>query len=116
MPAKKQVDLTLKSKAAKRQVKTQVKHQVERILLPANMEIGAMDEAFGLLRSKYPPSCQKYVLDGAQLNLIDASGIQLLVNFANSVKQKGCKVEWDNYSLQAHQLANELGLVDKLGD
>lgn len=108
MPAKKVKTATGKTKA--------VANQVERIMLPANMEMNGLEESFSLLRSKYPPSCQKFVLDGAQLNVIDASGIQLLINFVSSVKQKGCKVEWDNYSVQTYQLANELGLADYLGD
>ncbi len=92
------------------------KTEVERILLPANMEMNGLEESFSILRAKFPPTYDKCILDGANINVIDASGIQLLVNFVSSVKQKGCRVEWDNYSLQAYQLANELGLVEQLGD
>lgn len=88
----------------------------ERILLPANMEMNGLEEAFGVLRAKYPPDYHKCILDGININVIDASGIQMLINFVGSVKSKGCTVEWDNYSLQAYQLANELGLVEQLGD
>lgn len=92
------------------------KKQVERIMLPANMEMNGLEESFKTLRAYYPPKYQKCILDGVELSCIDASGIQLLVNFVSSVKQKGCMVEWDNYSVQAYQLANELGLVEHMGD
>ena len=92
------------------------KDAVETIMLPANLEMSGLEESFGLLRGKYPPKCHKYVLDGANINVIDASGIQMLINFVSSVKSKGCQVEWDNYSVQTYQLANELGLVEQLGD
>ena len=112
MPAAKKTTAT----AAKGGRAAPKKNPVERIMLPANMEMNALDECFKVLRAYYPPKFQKCILDGVQLNVIDASGIQLLVNFVISVKQKGCKVEWDNYSVQAYQLANELGLVEHLGD
>lgn len=89
---------------------------VERILLPANMEMSGLDASFSILRAKFPPTYKKCILDGADINVIDASGIQLLINFVSSVKQKGCQVEWENYSLPAYQLANELGVVEQLGD
>lgn len=92
------------------------KNDIERILLPANMEMNGLGESFGLLRAKYPPSYSKVVLDGANISVIDASGIQLLVNFVRSVKQQGAQVEWDNYPLPAYMLANEMGLVEQLGD
>jgi ABC-type transporter Mla MlaB component len=110
--------MTAKATTAKPRAKRAVakKNDVERILLPANLEMNGLEESFSLLRAKFPPTYQKCILDGANINVIDASGIQLLVNFVTSVKQKGCVVEWDNYSLQAYQLANELGLVEQLGD
>lgn len=92
------------------------KTDVERILLPSNMEMNGLEESFSILRAKFPPACRKIVLDGININVIDAAGIQLLVSFVSSVRHKGVPVEWDNYSLQAYQLASELGLVEQLGD
>jgi hypothetical protein len=39
-----------------------------------------------------------------------------LISFVSAVNGSGKKLSWDNYSVQAYQLANELGLVDQLGD
>lgn len=88
----------------------------DRILLPARMELAALDEAHQLLQSKYPPVSAKYILDGALLNVIDMAGIQLLIGFIRSMTAKGCKIEWDNYSVQMYQLASELGVTSQLGD
>src|SRR5687768_16452183 len=49
---------------------------VERILLPARMDVASLDEAQQLLQSKYPPAHGKYILDGALLSVIDMAGIQ----------------------------------------
>jgi ABC-type transporter Mla MlaB component len=89
---------------------------VQRILLPANMEMNGLEECFSLLRANYPPGYEKCILDGVNINVIDTSGIQLLISFVSSVRNRGCQVEWENYSLQAYQLANEMGLVEQLGD
>jgi ABC-type transporter Mla MlaB component len=93
-----------------------VRKEVERLLLPATLEMNSLEESFRLLRACFPPACNKYVLDGANIAAVDAAGIQLLVNFVGSLQRQGCQVEWDNYPLPAYQLANELGLVDQLGD
>jgi ABC-type transporter Mla MlaB component len=89
---------------------------VERILLPARMELASLDEAQQLLQSKYPPAHGRYILDGALLSVIDMAGIQMLISFIRSVTEKGSKVEWDNYSVQVYQLASELGVTSQLGD
>jgi ABC-type transporter Mla MlaB component len=91
-------------------------NSVDRILLPARMELASVHEAQQLLQSKYPPVHGKYVLDGDLLSVIDMAGIQLLINFIRSVTALGCVVEWDNYSVQVYQLASELGVTSQLGD
>jgi ABC-type transporter Mla MlaB component len=88
----------------------------DRILLPARMELASLDEAHQLLQSKYPPLSNKYILDGGLLSVIDSAGVQMLVSFIRSMTAKGCKVEWDNYSVQVYQLASELGVTSQLGD
>jgi anti-anti-sigma regulatory factor len=88
----------------------------DRILLPARMELASLDEAHQLLQSKYPPLSNKYILDGGLLSVIDSAGIQMLISFIRSMTAKGCKVEWDNYSVQVYQLARELGVTSQLGD
>jgi ABC-type transporter Mla MlaB component len=88
----------------------------DRILLPARMEMASLDEAHQLLQSKYPPLSNKYILDGGLLSVIDSAGIQMLISFIRSMTAKGCKVEWDNYSVQVYQLASELGVTSQLGD
>ncbi|MES2624478.1 MAG: STAS domain-containing protein [Pseudomonadota bacterium] len=87
-----------------------------RIVLPARMELASLEEAHHLLQSNYPPIHAKYILDGALLSVIDMAGIQMLISFISSMTAKGCKVEWDNYSVQMYQLASELGVTDQLGD
>ena len=88
----------------------------DRILLPARMELASLDEAHQLLQSKYPPLSNKYILDGGLLSVIDSAGVQMLISFIRSMTAKGCKVEWDNYSVQVYQLASELGVTSQLGD
>ena len=87
-----------------------------RILLPARMEMSSLDEAHELLQNNYPPVHARYILDGALMNVIDMAGIQMLISFIRSMTAKGCKVEWDNYSVQMYQLASELGVTSQLGD
>ncbi len=97
-------------------VMTRPRDTGDRILLPARMEMSSLHEAYELLLSKYPPIHAKYILDGALLSVIDMAGIQLLISFIRSVTATGCKVEWDNYSVQVYQLASELGVASQLGD
>jgi ABC-type transporter Mla MlaB component len=110
--------MTAKETTAKPRAKRAAakKPDVQRILLPANMEMTGLEESFSVLRANYPPTYEKCILDGININVIDTSGVQLLISFVTSVKKKGCLVEWENYSLQAYQLANEMGLVEQLGD
>lgn len=87
-----------------------------RYLLPANMEIAALGPVHGELVALQASNDGPFILDGANLSVIDTAGLQLLISFVSAVKSSGKKVNWDNYSVQAYQLANELGLVDQLGD
>jgi ABC-type transporter Mla MlaB component len=87
-----------------------------RYLLPANMEIAALGPVHSELVALEASNAGPFVLDGANLSVIDTAGLQLLISFVSAVQSSGKKVSWDNYSVQAYQLANELGVVDQLGD
>jgi anti-anti-sigma regulatory factor len=87
-----------------------------RYLLPAHMEIAALGPVHQELVALEASNDGPFVLDGANLCVIDTAGLQLLISFVSAVQSSGKKVSWDNYSVQAYQLANELGVVDQLGD
>lgn len=92
------------------------KGKTMRYLLPANMEIAALGPVHEELVALEASNDGPFILDGANLSVIDTAGLQLLISFVSAVQSSGKKVTWDNYSVQAYQLANELGLVDQLGD
>lgn len=92
------------------------KAKTARYLLPGNMEIASLGPVHADLVAMDASNEGPFVLDGANLSVIDTAGLQLLISFVSSVKASGKKVSWDNYSIQAYQLANELGVVDQLGD
>jgi anti-anti-sigma regulatory factor len=92
------------------------KSKTSRYLLPGNMEIQSLGPAQADLVAMEASNDGPFVLDGANLSVIDTAGLQLLISFVSQVKSSGRKVSWDNYSVQAYQLANELGVVDQLGD
>lgn len=87
-----------------------------RYLLPTNMEIAALGAVHKDLVALEASNDGPFVLDGANLSVIDTAGLQLLISFVSAVQASGKKVSWDNYSVQAYQLANELGVVEQLGD
>jgi anti-anti-sigma regulatory factor len=87
-----------------------------RYLLPANMEIASLGQVHADLLQLSSDNDSPFTLDGANLSVIDAAGLQLLLSFVSTLNARGRKVSWDNYSVQAYQLANELGVVEQLGD
>ncbi|HEY0961879.1 MAG TPA: STAS domain-containing protein [Pseudomonadales bacterium] len=87
-----------------------------RYVLPTNMEIAALGPVHEQLVTLEASNDGPFVLDGANLSVIDTAGLQLLISFVTAVQASGKKVSWDNYSVQAYQLANELGVVEQLGD
>jgi ABC-type transporter Mla MlaB component len=95
---------------------TAKRSKTARYLLPGNMEIAALVPVHADLVAMEASNDGPFVLDGAQLSVIDTAGLQLLISFVSAVKSSGKKVSWDNYSVQAYQLANELGVVEQLGD
>lgn len=92
------------------------KAKTARYVLPGNMEIPSLGPVHADLVAMDASNEGPFVLDGANLSVIDTAGLQLLISFVSQVKSSGRKVSWDNYSVQAYQLANELGVVDQLGD
>jgi ABC-type transporter Mla MlaB component len=94
----------------------QKKTKTARYVLPGNMEIAALAPVHADLVAMEASNDGPFVLDGGQLSVIDTAGLQLLISFVSAVKSSGKKVSWDNYSVQAYQLANELGVVEQLGD
>lgn len=92
------------------------KGRTMRYLLPANMEIASLGPVHQDLVALEASNDGPFVLDGANLSVIDTAGLQLLISFVSAVQASGKKVSWDNYSVQAYQLANELGVVEQLGD
>lgn len=85
-------------------------------MLPARLEIAALEEVCAGLRGKFPPRSAHFIMDGSELTAIDTSGIQLLIAFIRGLVANGCKVEWENYSIPVYQLACELGVAEQLGD
>ena len=92
------------------------KSKTARYVLPANMEIAALGPVHADLVALEAGNDGPFVLDGANLSVIDTAGLQLLISFVSAVQSSGKKVSWDNYSVQAYQLASELGVVEQLGD
>ena len=92
------------------------KGNTARYLLPSNMEIPALGPVHADLVALEAGNDGPFVLDGANLNVIDTAGLQLLISFVSAVQASGRKLSWDNYSVQAYQLASELGVVEQLGD
>ena len=92
------------------------KGRIMRYLLPPNMEIAALGPVHEQLVALEASNDGPFVLDGANLSVIDTAGLQLLISFVSAVQNSGKKVSWENYSVQAYQLANELGVVEQLGD
>ena len=80
------------------------------------MEIAALGPVHADLVALEAGNDGPFVLDGANLSVIDTAGLQLLISFVSAVQSSGKKVSWDNYSVQAYQLASELGVVEQLGD
>lgn len=86
-----------------------------KVVLPARMQINDLEGFCKELRKIYASKKTRVVLDGGDLSLIDSAGVQLLVAFIRSFTNKGGAVEWENYSVQLYQMADELGLAGQLG-
>lgn len=91
------------------------RNEPTRVQLPARLQINNLDalyaELCGLVTSKKP----HVVFDAGDISLVDSAGVQLLVAFFRSFQAGGGKIEWDNYSVQLYQMADELGISGQLG-
>lgn len=91
------------------------KNPPAKVVLPARMQINDLENFCKELKKIYASKKTRVVLDSGELSLIDSAGVQLLVAFVKSFTSKGGAVEWDNYSVQLYQMADELGLAGQLG-
>ena len=87
-----------------------------RLALPARLEISSLGALNKKMRTHYNARRTELVLDGGEVTVIDSAGVQLLVGFVTAMNARGCKLSWENYSVQVYQMASELGLADSLGD
>jgi anti-anti-sigma regulatory factor len=86
-----------------------------KVMLPARMLINDLENFCKDLKKIHASKKNRVVLDTGELSLIDSAGVQLLVAFVRSFTAKGGAVEWENYSVQLYQMADELGLAGQLG-
>ena len=86
----------------------------ETYVLPRVMEISEIESAFKDLLKFAKKNYSKFTLDAGEVALIDAAGIQLIVQFLHFMRAKDCQVEWINDSVQIYQIAAELGLEGRL--
>lgn len=90
------------------------KTQEERYELPRVLEIAEIDSVYKELKKFARKSYSKFTLDAGKVALIDAAGMQLIVQFLFFLRDKGTEVEWVNDSVQIYQIAAELGLDEYL--
>lgn len=86
-----------------------------RIALPARLQINSLDGLHAELAKILKSKKQHIVVDGGEISLVDSAGVQLLVAFFRAFLATGGKVEWENYSVQLYQMADELGIAGQLG-
>lgn len=88
--------------------------QEETYVLPRVLEIAEITPVHKELVKFARKSYSKFTLDAGEVALIDAAGIQLIVQFLLFMRAKDCQVEWINDSVQIYQIAAELGLDEQL--
>lgn len=94
--------------------KKQTKPVEEIYVLPRVMEISEIEPVHKELLKFAKKTYSKFTLDAGKVALIDAAGIQLIVQFLLFMRAKDCQVEWINDSIQIYQIAAELGLEGQL--
>lgn len=82
--------------------------------LPRVLEISEIETAYKDLMKFAKKKYSKFTLDAGKVAMIDAAGIQLIVQFLLFMRAKDCQVEWVNDSVQIYQIAAELGLEGQL--
>lgn len=88
--------------------------QTGSYVLPRNLEIGEIQEAYEGAREVLGKAYKTFVIDAGEAALIDTAGVQFLVQLVAALKSKGCEVSWVNDSVQIYQMAAELGLSEGL--
>lgn len=83
-------------------------------VLPRNLEIGEIQEAYEGVREAMGQSHSKFVLDAGEVALIDTAGVQFIIQLVTALRSKNCEVSWINDSVQIYQIAAELGIADRL--
>ena len=111
-PIKKIVEKPLKASASKPRKAVAA---VAKILLPSRLQINNLDALHADMCKLLTAKEQHVVVDGGEITLVDSAGVQLLVAFFRSFIAGGGKVEWENYSVQLYQMADELGIAGQLG-
>ncbi len=94
--------------------KKQAASAEETYELPRVMEISEIESVYKELLKFAKKKYSKFTLDAGKVALIDAAGIQLIVQFLLFMRAKDCQVEWVNDSIQIYQMAAELGLEGQL--
>lgn len=91
------------------------KTAVVKVQLPARLQISNLGSVHAELCSLVAGKRRHVVFDAGEISLVDAAGVQLLVAFFRQFQAAGGKVEWENYSVQLYQMADELGISGQLG-
>ncbi|MES2604904.1 MAG: STAS domain-containing protein [Pseudomonadota bacterium] len=91
------------------------KNEPARVQLPARLQINNLDGLYAELCSLVTSKKPHVIMDAGDISLVDSAGVQLLVAFFRSFQAGGGKIEWDNYSVQLYQMADELGISGQLG-
>jgi ABC-type transporter Mla MlaB component len=84
-------------------------------VLPAKLLLSNLEGLYSDLNKLLSSKKTQLKLDSGEVSLVDSAGVQLLVAFVRSFQAKGGQVEWDNYSVQLYQMADEMGLTTQLG-
>ena len=83
-------------------------------VLPRSLEIADIGKVYKDVLKFTKNTYKKFVLDAGEVTLIDATGIQLIVQLVRGLRSTGCEVCWINDSVQIYQMAAELGVADQL--
>ncbi len=82
--------------------------------LPRVMEISEVEKVYQDILQFTQKTYEKFTIDAGEVALIDAAGMQLIVQFLIFLRSTGCQVSWINDSVQIFQIAAELGLEGQL--
>lgn len=82
--------------------------------LPRVMEIAEVEKIYQDILRFTQKTYKKFTIDAGEVALIDAAGMQLIIQFLLFLRSTGCQVDWINDSVQIFQIAAELGLDGQL--